>query len=329
MTDPKQEELLKQIVGDGKPKKLAIVAGAYGDMDDCEAIVEKVITPEEGGTFLKLYGCSYLYKGYPLNEVVESMGLAKALISFVPKEFILKSPVAILYFIFLILFNRKRFYELVGKAIYLLHDRCVTKPKIHELRYNKMSTNLRWSMRRAAEQEYGKIPDEDFAICQLMKAIKDKKLRVIVPMVKLADFIILCLELDNAYRFRFQDVILYLDKRNDPVKELMRLIDIIIGRENDTAVKEKLKAYRKLLYALHLFPTAKRVLKNFLDEIDIKQVALDEDDYYFCLKRKGYNFRGKTIEERLEEKKQIDKEKGHIFISVHKGPPPPELVAQG
>src|SRR3990167_887349 len=91
------EEILKKWGEEKKP--IQIVSGAYGDMEHCEAIIESVITPPEGGTFVKFLGCSYLFKGYPEKSMVEyGLGIGKAMISILPREILGKDIFLKLYF---------------------------------------------------------------------------------------------------------------------------------------------------------------------------------------------------------------------------------------
>jgi len=57
-------------------------------------------------------------------------------------------------------------------------------------------------------------------------------------------------------------------------------------------------------------------MMRFLLELDYGKIKTDEADWYFCLKRKDYNFKGVLYEGRLIEKERIDREKGHKIPKV-------------
>jgi hypothetical protein len=43
-------------------------------------------------------------------------------------------------------------------------------------------------------------------------------------------------------------------------------------------------------------------------------MILGNNDWYYCLRRDSYNFKGIKIEERLKEAKRIDDEEGNILL---------------
>ena len=51
-------------------------------------------------------------------------------------------------------------------------------------------------------------------------------------------------------------------------------------------------------------------------KLDTDKLKLDEDDWYFCLKRRGFNFRNLRLDQRLRLKKMIDKDKGHLRLQL-------------
>ena len=66
-----------------------------------------------------------------------------------------------------------------------------------------------------------------------------------------------------------------------------------------------------LILFLRFSKSSREFVVEFLCELDMEEVKLDEADWYFCLRRDGYDFGGIPIKERLEERKRLDKEKGH------------------
>ena len=80
--------------------------GAFGDMANCEGYIESEVRPQGGGLESQLYGITYRFKGYPRNEVVEGIGLAKAMISVFPRMILSNSIPLKLFIVFMFIFRR-------------------------------------------------------------------------------------------------------------------------------------------------------------------------------------------------------------------------------
>ena len=117
----------------------------------------------------------------------------------------------------------------------------------------------------------------------------------------LVDAIGLILEYDMAYRYRLQDIIVLLDKGNDPVKEIIRLIDILITRDigNDGMIV-KYRNLQKFLPFL-IFGKTKRLLARIFRDIDLEEMKLSKEDIYWTNEFGLYNYRGLSVEERKNE----------------------------
>src|SRR3990167_3680850 len=114
----------------------------------------------------------------------------------------------------------------------------------------------------------------------------------------LRDIQCMIMEFDNAYRYRGQDILPELDKealKRDSVKEICRLLDIEISRENPINEKDQARqdSWRLLqMFTKYYMKYDKELLKIYVDlllEIDLSKVGLDEGDKEFCAKRKDYN----------------------------------------
>jgi len=143
-------------------------------------------------------------------------------------------------------------------------------------------------------------------------------------IANIGDFIALFLEYDNAYRFRLQDILVLKSNvaaRKNIKKEVSRLFDILIERETSGPQAEKWEKTRKIILLLLRLKIFREYFTSILINIHPAEVMIDENDWYFCLRRKSFNFKGKTLEERLKIKDEIDKEKGHIFIQIPKVQP--------
>lgn len=109
------------------------------------------------------------------------------------------------------------------------------------------------------------------------------------------------LQFDNVYRLSIQDVFALYDSSAPLVKELKRLLDIWISREKNASIILKLKRIRPVINVLYLYPKVRKRLKEILDGLDLEKIKLDEADWYWCLNRPNYDFRGVSYEERKKE----------------------------
>jgi len=288
--------------------------GAFGDIDNCSGIVEEQVFPEEGGAYLKLLGCNYLLKGCPMGmiytPVLESLSLAKMVIiqsiKAISKSWFLKITLLSLW-----LFNRRKFYYFLNTYIHHIHGHTVGVGYFKEKRYNKFATEIRRAFRVALEKELK--TEKPLGLYRPEEAIKNNKLRILVPLMKFMEVTVFCVDWDTAYRFQSQDAFSNLNKNNDAVKESERLIKLMSSRYTDY-VRGKVEMLGKFIPLLRFSPLLKRILTNFFQELDIEKVKLDEADWYYSLRRERYNFGGLTLEERLEQVKRIDKEQGHARI---------------
>jgi len=292
---------------------LELVYGAFGDTPNMEGYVEKIIKPKEGGTFTKFYGCNYLFKGYPDKTIVEGIGIGKAFFSAIPREIILKSWLFKLSTLFLFLFQRKKFIHIVRTYFSIIHFHLMSKWDIPISEYNIVSKELKRAVDSVLDVEskkykldrkddQGKTEEYDGEIIELLRDV--------------FAFIYFFIDKDNAYRFRWQDIMEEMDKNilvNSPIKEINRLCKILISREYQ--IKHKWIKFRKMILVIMIFsPFFRRLVRDILLEINVEKVKFDEADWYFCQRRSGYDFRGIPISERLKEREKVDKEMGHYRI---------------
>jgi len=110
------------------------------------------------------------------------------------------------------------------------------------------------------------------------------------------------LEYDDAYRYRFQDIINEADLiqlQTNPRKEIRRLINIYKQREHNQVVFIKLeRLITPILYLLYI----PKVKKAFINSIHhIIGARPDPADLYWMSIRNDYLFGGKTYEERSKD----------------------------
>ena len=317
---------LDQAKASGKPTKMQVyfLHGIYGEMQDCNGIAEEVIDndekltkhgldPADGGTFVKIWGCSYLYRGNPAMGQVFGMEQAKSMVSEIPRGIIGKSALLSTAMLLLFLFARKRFISYAHRYFNSIRQHSVRLYSPPEERMGRPVREIRRAMAAALAKELG--PDIDPELGGLL--------------TDATNFGTLIMEMDCAYRFPLQDILGEVDRENaarSGYREAMRLFDILLARqtnltivpgisERDQGVPYKFRFLKKLArVALLVSPRARRITQNFLIELDPAKVGLDESDWYFCLRRNTHNYRGVPLPERLAELARLDKEKRHQYI---------------
>lgn len=319
----KSEELIESIkkhVADSG--QVLIVNGAIGDMEGCTGILEKVITNDDS-VYCKWFGCSYLFKGYPDRAIVEGLGLAKAMISAIPRELIEKSFWSKFALVMMFLFQRRKFIHLCHVWFNTIYTNEVLKSGSNPQRYGRSVKELRRAVYAVLNADYDLLHG-DF---QAMNKDEVKEL-----IAKVTEFVCLFIELDSAYRFRIQDAFGNLDKaavKKDVVKEMRRIFNLMLEREKPTGIRHKISSAANLcILFLRLSKGAREWTRNLLLELDIEKLRLDEDDWYFCLRRDNYNFEGVPLENRLALKKWLDDIKGHVMLKVESTPQGIKLSTQ-
>jgi len=279
-------------------KQFQIIVGAFGDLDNCIGVVEDKIYPPEGGVLTKFVGCSYLFKGYPNMKVVELLDIPKDMFSKLPElindmSFLVKATF-LMSFLFLKIVAKDYLMKVCETYVDISHR------SIH--RY------------LLPEKDYVKsIKELHRALVITIKEIENERLKILLG--KVIDIVCMALNFDTAYKFRLQDILPKVKievLKDNPIKELKRVLDIFVERENADCMKTRWEKLGKMFFLfLRISPGTKRLLIKFFSEIDLSKVKLDEADWYYCLRRHQYNFKGFTLKERLKFKEEIDKVKGH------------------
>lgn len=235
------------------------------------AVLQRVEFPEKGGIMTYMEGHKEPYQGFPFFEFVEKIDLLKKIV---------RSGLSGMYHSlkkrnrlwFLTLIPSVWFFKtFVYSSIYTAY-RIVERFKIRRKRYSPSMRELH----RAFSKEQGETP-------------WDRELRLMIR-----DILCMVLEFDNAYRFRFQDIVMEMDKKRlkrRPIKELNRLLDIMSGREKEQTVKDSWKLL-KLFVSIYLRIDRKmrKLLVNVLLELDLKEIELTKEDKHYCRPRKDYIF---------------------------------------
>ena len=130
-------------------------------------------------------------------------------------------------------------------------------------------------------------------------------------ILQVRDILCMYLEFDNAYRFRFQDMMEELNKEEaekDPAKEIKRLYDISVSREVHEEVREKQAQYGEFFQYLFSLPRGKELASEFFKRLSLEEVRLSDIDRHWCQPRSDFHFgfcsRGELKCKRCQENEQ-------------------------
>ena len=334
----------------GKPITMQIyfLNGIFGELENCNGVAEEVIDndeklkkygfdPAEGGTYIKLIGCSYLYKGNPDQTRVFGMEQAKSNISTLPRDVIGRSWLYSAAVILRALFRRKHFVNDLHVFFNEIKHKTIRHCSPPDIRLSQFTREIRRAMDAALKKEFKINPEFDLYNETEPATVKYTALDLAGFITKATAHATLIMELDGAYRFPIQDVLGETDRENarrSGFREVMRLFDLMLERQNNltivvgvsdrtSGVPSKFR-FLKLIFRVLLLisPLARRIVRNFLVELDTSKVALDDADWYFCLRRNTHNYRGISLPERLKELNRIDTERGHQYIKIEFKPAP-------
>ena len=302
---PKQKNIKPALNPVPQLKVLFSIFGTLADDDpkniygikDVHGVVENRFQLEDGSIMTKLQGCSYLYKGYPDHRVMKALETPKDLLWMIAD-----------------LFTGFKILIVLSGLLFII-SRKLARKKLNKF----LDTIFKLGHKPIAMW----VPDEKhycLAVKEVYRAsnkaidLLHKDVRESVG--KIRDIITMSCEFDTVYRFPMQDIFGELNKENlnkSPRNEVKRLLDILLEREVPGDQRNKYIKIRKMLNIILLSPKARKMTLAFFNEIDVDKVKLDEADWYYCLQRHQYNYRGIGVQERVDEKHRIDKEKGHKF----------------
>lgn len=286
------EEIRKHIREKGSIKKLECV---YGTVAHCHAYEEEILKPGLG-TFTKLYGCPLLYPAEINRDVIDRVALTKAtwmedLRFLFGIKWLLFPSVPLM-----VLFNGKFIKELVVKYATIY----------------------------AKELEHWQPPDNEF--CAVSREILRVSKKIVDGLdeswdkkchwgtyrqmaYKMAYCFPMFIQNDNAYLSRTQDA-LWAGQGGWKLT-----LDILIAREEQIAFKFLM--IRKLVKFLRFVsPKFREMVDFFFKELDLNEIKPTEADIYFTLRRDGYQYFGRTLEERCKEAERIDKEQGIVILPI-------------
>lgn len=261
----------------------------------------KVDFPNVGGVYSWMAGNIYPYEGFPLGELVERIDLLKkisrSLLSGIFHTFKNKSRFRLIFLLPILFFLP----DLFRVAVYT-YQRILERFKLKPLRYSRTARELI----RAFSKDYAKETE------------KEKDLRL-----KIGDCVCMLLEFDNAYRFRFQDIIPELDKealKKNTIKEILRLLDLMSSRETTQTIKDTWTLIRLAIkWYLRFDKKVQSIIRNVFLELDLKRLNLSQGDRYFCVGRKDYVFgfmKDQELVKLIEFEKELFKAKSSIVTSI-------------
>jgi hypothetical protein len=108
------------------------------------------------------------------------------------------------------------------------------------------------------------------------------------------------LEYDNAYRYRFMDIMGETTKEDlqSSHRAINGLIEVIKQRENNQCGDKYLRIAKLLNLALYI-PKIKRAFLKTIEQTDITNLQPQQADLYWMCSKNSYPFMGKTDEERM------------------------------
>ena len=284
-----------------KLNNITLIIGAYGNLPSLIGVVEKQVEPPEGGIFSKLMGCSYLFKGFPNVKIVHSLRTFKKALTVLPPVINTKlGRIMVVIFVLMPKFIQKEF----------ILKFCIGW---RELAYDPIQASV------LPKEKYCVAVRELYRVLTFfIGKLKDGRIKEIADWGRNSACMIL--EYDSPYKFMVQDVLPEINKEafmKNPAKEFQRIVDIFLKRSVTDEMEIGLRPLFKIIsLALRFSRKARRIAKEFISEIDLEKVKLDEADRYFCMLRDNYDFWGTPFEERKLMKEKIDKEKGHKIPEV-------------
>jgi len=231
----------------------------------------KVEFPKGGGVLSHYEGLEYPTKGFPYGDTVNAVDRVKKVLMVTLRGIEESLKEHRIKTVLLFIFFRKQIFK-IGDAL--------------------LST-----LNRGLEEVRSKPEMYCPAVREIYRAFnhiaKERKF-----FINLRDIICMVLEYDDAYRYRFQNVIIELDKervQKNVVKEIRRLFERAIELEDDEGVKAKFIRLKKFLPIIR----GQKALRDFLCGLDLSKLRMDRGDRYHAI------FKGIKINEKEKKEEKI------------------------
>jgi len=241
---------------------------------DDASVITHCVFPPAGGVLTYLARYEQPFRGFPFNDTVQEMDELKKLAKIILQKFLPYIEKASLF----------------GKLRFLLatdHIQVLAKYYLFAYHWHVKRYRLKFNMYCQPLREMWQVIDKS------SDAIGEDELREAIR-----DGVCMFLEFDNAYRYRFQDILSELDKeklKKDVGKEVIRLFDLLIEREvhepGKTSMADKWKMLRKIIYYFLKFnPKIKATIRNIFLRVNLSEIDFSIEDRYYCSFRKDYKF---------------------------------------
>lgn len=249
-------------------------------------VMEDIVCPESGGTFVYYRGMLHPEKCMPYDEMVWAVNCAKKIT--LSYAFIFANPIFVPSLALFAVLPKKLKTKFIEKC-------------------------LEWYTHTADYLLFSFYPEKKY-MCKMALGMGYLVTSFLLNLGIRKDIceivgnvIAMIFEGDNAYRYRVQDWATELIKEAliiNPSKELRRVFLIAIERENG-GIKGKWKAFSHVITAIFLLPYFKKAFIATIKDFDLSSIQLDEADKYWCLQRSDYQFFGVPFEERMEQFRQL------------------------
>lgn len=241
----------------------------------------RVEFPPQGGTLTFMEGFDQPYQGFPLHPLVERMDLVKKITKNMKSGFyhrmwkktnwITKWPLILISYPFMRIYAKNEIY-----ACWRHLERFRVKPRMYC---------------RSVREIYRAFS---------LPVSENERYKSILLREQMRDILCMHLEFDNAYRFRFQDVIAELDRdkfKKNPVKEIMRLFNVMSEREIRQEVKDAWTLTKWMIEYLRFSKEIKPILISVINNLNLPECELKEMDYPYCIEREDYKFNNKNFKQ--------------------------------
>ena len=287
--------------------------GVFGEMSGRDGWIEETIKNEDG-VFLKIYGCSYLFKGQVPEASVHGIEMAKSILFQVASQLPLFT---LLGLGFDFLFRRQKFWTFIDWIGAEVEHKCLRHYNIPPEEYNVFPRELLKAFVLAifrvwkidlSRSYYGM---DHPRIGQEFPTPQDNfgKNRLGYILARLWMFVVFFLQSDFAYRSRLQDALAAHPK------DIRGLLKVLMNRETKFGVGYKWKFIDRALYViLKLEPKLNELSMAFFEFFDFEKAKPDEADIYFSLMYQSYAFLGLPFEQRKLMWEKINEEKNHVFL---------------
>ena|SRR3990167_549267 len=253
---------------------------------------DRIEYPEDGGIYAHYYDHPYPTKGQPFPEAVQAILTPKKLLRVV--IYSIKAHPVVFSVIFLLPgFITRRFAKTFLDHVVRSTGHVIVRPYLFDKddpkRYCVSAREIRRSMYAAADK---------------MRSRWKEYYQYFI------DMIVAVWEWDNAWRYRGQDGFGELNKSEflrNPAKEILRICTLMVQRERGWHDdKGKIMATGQALkFVLFFMPEIRKFLVEFVKEVDLDKIKMDEADEYHNLMRPDYDIHGTPMEYRQQKWQQI------------------------